>query len=74
MEFIAKLLASAIYIWLWYVLVKYRRQVKWWTGEFYWAEKHLWRGGTYLVIILTGIWFMFYGWIHPFWGLEILFK
>lgn len=74
MEFLLKLLASAFYVWLGYVLVKYRRQVKSWTWNFLWAEKYLWAWWTYIVIVLSGLAFMFYGGIHPFWGLDILFK
>ena len=54
-------------------LIKYRRNIKWWTGNFLWAEKYIWNGGTYFVFILAGLFMIFLWVIYPFWGLELLF-
>jgi hypothetical protein len=54
-------------------MIRYRRTVKSWTGNFVWAEKYLGSGGTYLVIILFGMFLMFLGVLYPFGGLDLLF-
>jgi hypothetical protein len=47
-------------------LIKYRKIVHGWTGNFVWAEQYLGYGGTYLVLILVGLGSIFYGVIYPF--------
>ena len=55
------------------LILKYRRTVKSWTGNFVWAEQYLGRGGTYGVIIVFAIWLIFVGLLMPFWWLEFIF-
>jgi len=50
-----------------------KRLVKTWTGNFYWAEKYIGRGGTYLVIIFAGIFCIGLWVIYPFGWLDLLF-
>lgn len=59
---------------MWAVILKYRKIVRWWTGNFYWAEKHLWRGWTYFIIMLIGLFLIFLWVIYPFWWLDLLIK
>ncbi|NDK09683.1 hypothetical protein GW846_02795 [Candidatus Gracilibacteria bacterium] len=54
-------------------LIKYRRNVKSWTGNFMWAEKYLGSGGTYLIMILIGLFLIFVGILYPFGGLDLIF-
>ncbi len=49
---IIKIIYSLLLITAWGAIIKYRRIVKSWTGNFVWAERYLWRGSTYFVIIL----------------------
>lgn len=69
-----KIFYSILFISLWVLLLKYRRTVKSWTGNFYWAEKYIGNWWTYFVLVLAGLWFIFYGAIYPFWWIEWLFK
>lgn len=54
------------FIWLWSLILKYRKNVKGWTWNFVWAEHYLWRWWTYFVIILIWLWIIFYWVIYPF--------
>lgn len=54
-------------------MIKYRRNIKSWTGNFLWAEKYLGRGGTYIVMILFALFLIFLGVLFPFWGLDFIF-
>ena len=54
-------------------LIKYRRNVKWWTGNFVWAERYIWNWGTYFVMILIGLFMIFLWVIYPFGGLDLFF-
>jgi hypothetical protein len=42
-----------------YSIIKYRKNVKTWTGNWYWAEHYIGNGGTYIVLILIGLAMMF---------------
>ncbi|NUJ97517.1 hypothetical protein HGA92_01865 [Candidatus Gracilibacteria bacterium] len=55
-------------------LIKYRRIVKSWTGNFVWAERYLGMGGTYFVLILIGFFLMFVGVLYPVGGLDFIFS
>jgi len=57
--------------WMW--LIKYRRNVKSWTGNFMWAEKYLWSWWTYLIMILIGLFLIFVGILYPFGWLDLIF-
>jgi hypothetical protein len=57
----------------WYILIKYRKQIHGWTGNFVWAEKYLWSWGTYFVLLLLGLGCIFYGTIYPFWWMDLFF-
>ncbi|PIE85234.1 hypothetical protein CSA08_03170 [Candidatus Gracilibacteria bacterium] len=54
------------------VILKYRKVVRTWTGTFYWAERSIGRGGTYLIIMLIGVLLIFLGVIYPFGGVDLL--
>lgn len=73
MHIFVELFYSLLLIWMWYLLLRYRRVVKSWTGSFIWAEKYLWHGGTYLVLILLWCFFIFWWVLYPFWWLELIF-
>ncbi len=55
-----------------YSIIKYRRNVKSWTGNWLWAEKYIGNGGTYVVLILIGLALMFFGILYPFGGIELI--
>lgn len=73
MEVIVDLFFAVILFWLGFSLIKYRKNVKSWTWNFLWAERYLWHWGTYLVLILVWCFFMVWGILYPFWGLEFMF-
>ena len=54
-------------------LIKYRRNVKWWTGNFVWAERYIWNWGTYFIMIFVGLFMIFLWVIYPFDWLDLLF-
>jgi len=64
---------AIIFVIAWILVVKYRRTVKSWTGNFMWAERYLWTGSTYLVIILAWLFLVFLGLSFPFWWLDFFF-
>jgi hypothetical protein len=74
MWFIIKLLYSAIFMGLWYLMIRYRRNVKSWTGNFVWAERYLWNGWTNLIIVLFALGLIFFWAMYPFWVFEVLPK
>ncbi len=69
----ARILYGILLFAMWFYWLKYRRQLKSWTWSFYWAEKYLWNGWTYTVLILLCIGLMFLWVIAPFWWLEKIF-
>ncbi len=73
MIILLKLFYSILFIWLWYLMLKYRRIVKSWTWNFVWAERYLWSWWTYFVLVLIWAFLIFYWVVYPFWWLEILF-
>ncbi|MCH8518216.1 hypothetical protein LAT59_00420 [Candidatus Gracilibacteria bacterium] len=73
MIFVIQIIYGILLITGGYYLIKYRRTVKSWTGNWYWAEKYIGNGGTYFVLILIGLGMMFFGVLYPFGGLEIIF-
>lgn len=58
----------------WIALIKYRKIVKWWTGNFYWAERYIGNWWTYLVLILSWLFMIFLWVLYPFGWLEIIFN
>ncbi len=73
MNFFVNLFYSILLLWSWILVLKYRRNIKWWTGNFYWAEHYLWRWSTYLVIIMLWLLLIFLWILYPFGGIEYLF-
>jgi hypothetical protein len=67
MEFIVKIFYWAIFVWLGFLMLKYRRVVKSWTWNFVWAERYLWNWWTNLVLVLLALALMFFGAMYPFW-------
>ncbi|MDD3302667.1 MAG: hypothetical protein PHN31_03850 [Candidatus Gracilibacteria bacterium] len=74
MDIILKLFYSILYIGLGILIIKYRKNIHSWTGNWYWAEKYLGSGGTYLVLVFLGLFFIFLGGLYPFGGLDLLVK
>lgn len=72
METLFKIFYSIFFIIIWISILKYRKQVHWWTGNFVWAEQYLWRWWTYLVLVWLWLWLIFFWAIYPFWWLELL--
>ncbi|MDD2907308.1 MAG: hypothetical protein PHH98_01575 [Candidatus Gracilibacteria bacterium] len=74
MDIIVKLFYSIFFIAIGAGIIKYRKQVHGWTGNFVWAEQYLGRGGTYIALLFIGLACIFYGVIYPFGGTELLFS
>lgn len=70
---IIKLIYSILFVSMWVSILKYRRIVKSWTWNFYWAEKYIWRWWTYFVIILAWIALILFWVTYPFGWLEVFF-
>lgn len=73
MEFLIKIFYAILLFWIWFSIIKYRKIVKSWSGNFVWAEQTLWRGSTYLIIIILWLFLMLLWVLWPFWWLEVLF-
>jgi len=71
MWFLLKIFYGAIFIAIGYLMIKYRRNVKSWTGNFVWAERYLWSWWTNLIIVLMALALIFFWAMYPFW-FEIL--
>lgn len=71
--FFLKIIYAILFFLAWYLSIKYRKNVKSWTGNFYWAEKYIWNWWTYIIIILFGILLMIVWIIYPFWWIELFF-
>ncbi len=64
--FIVKLFYWLLMIAIWVWIIKYRKQVKSWTGNWVWAERYIWRGWTYFVMLLLWLALIFLGVLYPF--------
>lgn len=73
MNILVDLFYAIMFFWIWFWIIKYRRDVKSWTWNFVWAEQYIWRGWTYLALMILWIFMMFLWVIYPFWGLEMIF-
>jgi len=67
-----KIFYSILLIGFGYLIIKYRKIVHSWTGNFVWAEKYLGTWGTYFVLILFALFLVFIGVLYPFGGFELL--
>lgn len=74
MDIFVKLFYSIFFIWIWYFIIRYRKQLHWWTWNFVWAEHYLGRWWTYFILILIWLILVFYGAMYPFWWTELIFK
>lgn len=74
MEIIMKIIYGILFTTSWILILKFRKQIKDFSGSFAWAETMLGRWGTYLVIIAIWAFLIFYGVIFPFGGMELFFK
>jgi hypothetical protein len=70
--FIVKFFYSILFILGWMWIIKYRKTVKSWTWNFYWAEHYIWSGWTYFIIMVCGLLMIFYWVIYPMWWLEFI--
>ncbi len=68
---IVKLIYAIFLIWWWAAIIKYRRTVKSWTGNFVWAEHYLWRGWTYFIILLIWLCMIFMWVLYPFGWMDV---
>jgi hypothetical protein len=73
MQIFATIFYTAFFWVFWILLIKYRKQIHGWTGNFVWAERYLWSGWTYLVLLILWLGCIFYGTIYPFGGADLLF-
>ncbi|EKE26950.1 MAG: hypothetical protein ACD_4C00109G0002 [uncultured bacterium (gcode 4)] len=58
---------------IWFLLIKYRKNVYEWTWKFVWAETYLWSWWTILVIIMLWLLFIFFSITYPFWTFDKYF-
>lgn len=72
MKIIVDLFYAVLLFGMWFSIIKYRRLVKSWTGNFVWAEQYIGRWGTYFILMLLWLFLMFLWVLWPFWGLELL--
>ena len=73
--FIVKIFYAIVLIAAWYSIIRYRKNVHEWTGNFAWAEQYLWSGWTYLVITFSWLALIFFGTIYPFgWISTLIWK
>ena len=68
--FFVKLFYGLLMIWMWVGIIKYRKQLKWWTGNWVWAEKYVWRWWTYFIMLLLWMLLIFLWATYPFWVLD----
>lgn len=73
MELFIDIIYAILFIIGGYSIIKHRRNVKKWTGNWLWAEKYIWNGGTYVVLILIWLFMIFLWVLYPFWWLELIF-
>ncbi len=62
-----KIILSAFLFWIWYWILKYRKQVHGWTWNWVWAERYLWRWWTYTALVLFGLLFIIGSVAYLFW-------
>lgn len=74
MWLIIDLFYAIIFIAMGFWLVKYRRTIKSWTGNFVWAERYIWNGWTYFILTLFGLAMIFFWAMYPFGWVQILFN
>lgn len=73
-DIIVDIIYAILFMGWWAALIKYRKTVKEWTGNIYWAEKYLGRWGTYLIIIAFGLGMIFLGVTAPFGWLNVFME
>lgn len=73
MDVFVDIFYAILFIGIWVLILKYRRLVKSWTGNFYWAEKYIWRWWTYFILILMALFLIFLWILYPFWWMELIF-
>jgi len=72
MDIIVDLFYAIMFFGMWFGIIKYRRIVKSWTGNFVWAEQFIWRGWTYFVMLLLWLFLMFLWVLWPFGGMDVI--
>jgi len=65
--FIVDLFYAVLLFAIGFFMIRYRRVVKSWSGNFVWAEQYIGRWWTYFILILLWMFLMFL-----FWWLELL--
>lgn len=71
-DFLIDIFYAIMFVLWWMALIKYRRNVKSWTGNWMWAEKYIGNGGTYAVLILTGLFMIFLWVLYPFGWMDVI--
>jgi len=64
--FIVKLFYWILMIAIGAWIIKYRKPLKSWTGNWVWAERYIGRWGTYFIMLLFGLLLMFLWVLYPF--------
>ena len=72
MDIIVDLFYAVLLFAIGFWIIKYRRTVKSWSGNFVWAEQYIGRWWTYFVLMLLWMFLMFLWVLWPFWWLELL--
>lgn len=72
LEFLVDIFYAIMFISWWIAIIKYRRNVKSWTWNWLWAEKYIWNGGTYVVLIISWLAMIFLWVLYPFGGVELI--
>lgn len=74
MDLFVNIVYWILFLLWWFLVLKYRRQIKNFSGDFVWAERYLWRWSTYLVLILAWCAMIFLWALMPFWWINVLIK
>lgn len=70
--FIVDLFYAVLLFAIGFFMIRYRKTVKSWSGNFVWAEQYIGRWWTYFILILLWMFLMFLWVLWPFWWLELL--
>ncbi len=73
MDIIVKIILWIILISIWILILKFRKNIHEWTGNFYWAEQYIGRWWTFFILVIIWCFFIIWWVSYPFWWLEFLF-
>lgn len=72
LDFIIDIFYAIVFVCGWIAIIKYRRNVKSWTGNWMWAEKYIGNWWTYVVLIFTWLAMIFFWVLYPFGWMELI--